>query len=48
MKFKYIKVAIFILVATVLSTCLIVVSTNVEYKQTEYIEIPDNKKTETP
>ena len=48
MKFKYIKVAIFILIATILSACLVIVSINTENKQTEYREIPENKRIETP
>lgn len=48
MKFKYIKVAIFILIATILSAYLVIVSINTEHKQIEYREIPENKKIETP
>ena len=48
MKFKYVKVAIFILIATVLSICLITYAINLEYKQIEYREIPEQTKKETP
>ena len=48
MKLKYVKVAMFILIATILSTCLVMVSINTEHKQIEYIEIPENRKQETP
>ena len=43
MKSKYIKVAIFILIATIFSTSLVIVSTNAEYKQTEYRELPEEQ-----
>ena len=33
MKLKYVKVAMFILIATILSTCLVMVSINTEHKQ---------------
>mgnify|MGYP003290333283 CR=1 FL=1 len=48
MKFKYIRVAIFILIATALSICLITYAINIEYKQIEYREIPEQIKEETP
>ena len=48
MKFKYIRVAIFILIATALSICLITYAINIEYKQIEYREIPEPIKEETP
>ena len=37
MKLKYVKVAMFILIATILSTCLVMVSINTEHKQIEYL-----------
>lgn len=48
MKFKYLKVAIFILIATVLSMFLLTYAINLEYKQIEYREIPEQTKRETP
>lgn len=48
MKFKYLKVAIFILIATALSIFLLTYAINLEYKQIEYREIPEQTKTETP
>ena len=48
MKFKYIRVAIFILIATALSIFLLTYAINLEYKQIEYREIPEQTKKETP
>ncbi len=48
MKFKYLKVAIFILIATALSIFLLTYAINLEYKQIEYREIPEQTKKETP
>ena len=48
MKFKYLKVAIFILIATALSIFLLTYAINLEYKQIEYREIPEQPKKETP
>ena len=48
MKFKYLKVAIFILIATALSIFLLTYAINLEYKQIEYREIPEQTKIETP
>ena len=48
MKFKYLKVAIFILIATALYIFLLTYAINLEYKQIEYREIPEQTKKETP
>ena len=47
MKFKYLKVAIFILIATALSIFLLTYAINLEYKQIEYREIPEQTKKDT-
>ena len=46
MKLKYVKVAIFILIATVISVGTIVLSVNTKYKQVEYEEIQERYKEE--